>query len=49
MRINSVIPLSNHTLRIVSDEWKWSSFHKYKAKGYYQGGWGENEEEVLSI
>ncbi len=29
-------------------EWKWSGFHKYKAKGYYPEGWGENDAKVLS-
>jgi putative transposase len=24
-------------------EWKWSSFHTYKAKGYYPEGWGKND------
>ena len=40
-------PVKHNLVKNVS-EWKWSSFHKYKAKGYYPEGWGENEE-VLSI
>jgi len=41
-------PVKHNLVKNVS-EWKWSSFHKYKAKGYYQEGWGENDAEVLSI
>ena len=28
-------------------EWKWSSFHKYKAKGYYPDDWGINDIKLL--
>jgi len=38
-----------HNLVRNVSEWKWSSFHKYKARGYYPDGWGENDAEVLSI
>jgi putative transposase len=32
-------PVKHGLVKNVS-EWKWSSFHKYKAKGFYSGDWG---------
>ncbi|OGC07848.1 hypothetical protein A2V82_13855 [candidate division KSB1 bacterium RBG_16_48_16] len=41
-------PVKHNLVKNVS-EWKWSSFHRYKAKGYYPDGWGENDTEVLTV
>jgi len=30
-------------------EWRWTSFHKYREKGYYSEGWDEKNAEVFSI
>ena len=41
--------LVKHNLVRNVSEWKWSSFHKYKLKGYYKDGWGENDTEEFSM
>ncbi len=35
-------PVKHNLVSSVS-EWQWSSFHKYKLKGYYPEGWGEKD------
>jgi len=38
---------AKHNLVKNVGEWKWSSFHKYKKKGYYPEGWGEDDSMTI--